>query len=90
MRRVDDVGFHPVSLPPQSLLPSLTRDLPRSSIFRSIELLNGWNGPLATNQLMFELLDAMPMVMVTWLFNVMHPGRYLPASPFTRRSKRSG
>lgn len=44
------------------------------SVYRTIELLNGWSGPIATNQTLFCVLDALLMVITIWLYNIVHPG----------------
>ena len=47
------------------LHPPLTPLSPSSSVYRTIELLNGWSGPIATNQTLFCVLDALLMVSTT-------------------------
>ena len=44
------------------------------SIYRSIELLQGWNGYLITHQIYFVVLDAVLMVLAVSVFNVLNPG----------------
>lgn len=50
------------------------------SIYRTIELLNGWTGPIITNQRLFELLDGMMIISSVATFNFIHPGIFLPAA----------
>lgn len=44
------------------------------SIYRSIELLQGWSGYLITHQIYFIVLDAILMVLAVAVFNVLNPG----------------
>ncbi|KAG8954528.1 hypothetical protein FRC03_011468 [Tulasnella sp. 419] len=48
------------------------------SVYRTIELLDGWNGSIISNQLLFNLLDGMPIVVAMVSLNVFHPGFLLP------------
>ncbi|KAG8927882.1 hypothetical protein FRC03_011467 [Tulasnella sp. 419] len=48
------------------------------SVYRTIELLDGWNGSIISNQLLFNLLDGMPIVVAMFSLNVFHPGYLLP------------
>jgi len=47
------------------------------SIYRTIELANGWNGPVITNQTWFDFLDALQIIMALSVLNVFSPGRLL-------------
>ncbi|KAG8934654.1 hypothetical protein FRC02_009481 [Tulasnella sp. 418] len=47
------------------------------SIYRTIELLDGWTGPIITNQSFFNLLDGMPITVAMYALNVFHPGPLL-------------
>ncbi|ELU43102.1 vesicle-mediated transport-related protein [Rhizoctonia solani AG-1 IA] len=54
------------------------------SIYRTIELLDGWTGPIITNELYFksiiyikDVLDGMPIVVAMYAINVFHPGLLL-------------
>ncbi|KAG8748533.1 hypothetical protein FRC10_003667 [Ceratobasidium sp. 414] len=49
------------------------------SIYRTIELLDGWTGPIITNQLYFNVLDGMPIVIAMFAINFFHPGYLLRA-----------
>ncbi|KAG8995735.1 hypothetical protein FRB94_008789 [Tulasnella sp. JGI-2019a] len=48
------------------------------SIYRTAELLDGWGGPIITNQTMFDLLDGVPVFLAMVALNVFHPGRLIP------------
>jgi len=50
------------------------------SIYRSVELLQGWNGYLITHQIYFVVLDGVLMVMAVAVFNVLSPGWLLNGS----------
>lgn len=47
-------------------------------VFRSIELSDGWDGPIATNENLTNLLDGLPMIIAVGIFNVIHPLFVLP------------
>jgi hypothetical protein len=48
------------------------------SIYRAIELLQGWSGYLITTQRYFIALDGAMMVLAVAVFNVVHPGWFMP------------
>ncbi|KAG8927881.1 hypothetical protein FRC02_007633 [Tulasnella sp. 418] len=48
------------------------------SIYRTIELLDGWNGKIFSNQRLFNLLDGVPIVIAMAILNVFHPAWLLP------------
>lgn len=48
------------------------------SIYRTIELLQGWRGYLITHEEYFVALDGAMMVAAVVVFNVVHPGWLLP------------
>jgi hypothetical protein len=48
------------------------------SIYRTIELLQGWHGFLITHEKYFIALDGAMMVAAVVVFNVIHPGWLLP------------
>ncbi|KAG8890011.1 hypothetical protein FRB98_001446 [Tulasnella sp. 332] len=48
------------------------------SIYRTAELLDGWGGPVITNQLLFDLLDGVPVFLAMVTLNIFHPGRLIP------------
>ena len=50
------------------------------SIYRTIELLQGWSGYLITHEGYFIGLDAALMLLAVAVFNFIHPGWFLPQS----------
>lgn len=50
------------------------------SIYRTIELLQGWTGYLITTQRFFIVLDGTAMVLAVSIFNLIHPGWFMPRS----------
>ncbi|OCF41128.1 hypothetical protein I317_05042 [Kwoniella heveanensis CBS 569] len=44
------------------------------SVYRSIELSDGWEGPIATNEPLFFGMDALLMALFIYLYAVIHPG----------------
>jgi len=48
------------------------------SIYRTIELLQGWNGYLITTEIFFVMLDGAMMVPAVMVFNIIHPGWFMP------------
>jgi hypothetical protein len=48
------------------------------SVYRSIELIDGWEGAIMKKQTLFDLLDGMLMALAVWIFNIVHPGWFLP------------
>ncbi|RAK96468.1 RTA1 domain-containing protein [Aspergillus ibericus CBS 121593] len=48
------------------------------SIYRTIELAQGWSGYLITHQTYFIVLDGVMMVLAVAVFNIFHPGWLLP------------
>jgi len=47
------------------------------SVYRTIELLDGWGGPIITNQTLFNCLDGIPIVLAMATLAVFHPGRLI-------------
>ncbi|KAG8970773.1 hypothetical protein FRC05_011724 [Tulasnella sp. 425] len=47
------------------------------SIYRTIELLGGWNGAIFVNEKLFNALDGMPIFVAMFVLNVFHPGRFI-------------
>ncbi|KAG8785163.1 hypothetical protein FRC15_001879 [Serendipita sp. 397] len=47
------------------------------AIYRTIELNDGWDGSIITNQALFNWLDGMPITVCTYTFNLFHPGPLL-------------
>ncbi|OJJ51641.1 hypothetical protein ASPZODRAFT_442865 [Penicilliopsis zonata CBS 506.65] len=48
------------------------------SIYRTIELSQGWTGYLITHQVYFVVLDGVMMVLAVVVFNFVHPGWFMP------------
>ncbi|KAG8995391.1 hypothetical protein FRB94_009182 [Tulasnella sp. JGI-2019a] len=48
------------------------------SIYRTAELLDGWGGPIITNQIMFDTLDGVPVFLAMVTLNIFHPGHLIP------------
>ncbi|KAG9123027.1 hypothetical protein FRC07_000342 [Ceratobasidium sp. 392] len=47
------------------------------SVYRTIELTDGWNGTIISTEKWFNWFDAMPIVVAMVTFNVFHPGYLL-------------
>ncbi|KAJ5692793.1 hypothetical protein N7462_002216 [Penicillium macrosclerotiorum] len=58
------------------------------SIYRTIELSQGWSGYLITHESYFIALDGAMMIAAVAVFNIIHPGWLLPASSESPSSKR--
>lgn len=58
------------------------------SIYRTIELSQGWSGYLITREKYFIALDGAMMVVAVAVFNVLHPGWLLPGQEKTLHLKR--
>lgn len=48
------------------------------SIYRTVELLQGWSGYLITHEVYFVGLDGVLMLLAVAVFNFVHPGWFLP------------
>lgn len=48
------------------------------SIYRVIELLDGWTGPIISNEMLFCVLDGLMVLLATLVFNFIHPWWFLP------------
>ena len=46
-------------------------------IYRTVELLGGWNGYIITHEVYFACLDGLPMVITFIAFNIFHPGLFI-------------
>jgi len=44
------------------------------SIYRTIELLDGWTGRIIQTEVYFNVLDAMPITLALFTMNLLHPG----------------
>lgn len=47
------------------------------SVYRTVELLQGWDGYLITREVYFVVLDGAMMVAAVGVFNAVHPGWFL-------------
>jgi len=76
-------GLQRLTAPVKSLIFGLTLTTVLvyvRSIYRTIELLDGWGGPIITNQTLFDCLDGVPIFLAMVTLNVFHPGRLIPAA----------
>lgn len=48
------------------------------SIYRTVELLDGWTGPIISNEALFCALDGLMVFLATAIFNAIHPMWFLP------------
>lgn len=55
------------------------------SIYRTIELSQGWSGYLITTERFFIVLDGLMMVLAVGVFNIFHPGWLLPDDSQAKR-----
>jgi hypothetical protein len=55
------------------------------SVYRTIELTDGWNGRIITTEIYFNTMDGAMIVLAMYCLNVLHPGRLL--GPFTSIEK---
>lgn len=53
------------------------------SIYRTVELLQGWSGYLISHENFFIAQDALLMLVAVVVFNFIHPGWFLPAQKET-------
>jgi len=56
------------------------------SIFRTIELLGGWNGKVYSNETLFNVLDGMPIAAAMFTLLIFNPGRLIPTGKEARRA----
>ncbi|KAF8163848.1 RTA1-like protein [Crassisporium funariophilum] len=47
------------------------------AIYRIIELNDGWNGPIISNELLFNVLDGAMIILAIYTLNIAHPGLLL-------------
>ncbi|KAJ5171846.1 RTA1-domain-containing protein [Penicillium capsulatum] len=57
------------------------------SIYRTIELVQGWDGYLITHESYFVWLDGVMMILAVAVFNIFHPGFLLPSSSASTKIK---
>ncbi|WWC69039.1 uncharacterized protein I206_102975 [Kwoniella pini CBS 10737] len=53
-------------------------------IYRSIELVQGWDGYLITTEMYQNILDGLMMLIAVGIYNFIHPGYLLPRKKFWR------
>lgn len=76
---IDAADLHPVRFSSLRVLAvRMLIFLRHRSVYRSVELLNGWEGPIIKMQTLFDILDGMLMCLAVWIFNIVHPGFFLP------------
>lgn len=56
-------------------------------IYRCIELLDGWHGDLLTHEVYLETLDGLPMLILVFSLNVLHPVIALGVQPSLGRGR---
>ncbi|EEP82546.1 predicted protein [Uncinocarpus reesii 1704] len=86
-------AIHPPSYPWRPLLYCVYAGLALITIriiYRLCEYAQGVHTPLAKNEAAFYVLDATTMVIALFLFNIVHPGRFLvgPESEFPKKEKK--
>ncbi|TFK53021.1 RTA1-domain-containing protein [Heliocybe sulcata] len=47
------------------------------SVYRTVELSDGWNGPIISTQVYFNVLDGAMIVLASYTLNILHPGYLL-------------
>lgn len=50
------------------------------AVYRTVELTDGWNGPIISNELYFNVLDASMIILAIYTVNLFHPGRLVMPS----------
>lgn len=63
----------------QATLQEVVLILQSRSIYRTIELSDGWNGRIITTELYFNVMDGAMIVASMYCLNIFHPGRLLGA-----------
>ena len=61
-------------------LPEVVLIFQPRSIYRTIELIDGWNGRIITTELYFNVMDGAMIVASLYCLNIFHPGRLLGPS----------
>ncbi|KAJ3543830.1 hypothetical protein NM688_g5815 [Phlebia brevispora] len=51
------------------------------AVYRTIELADGWNGPVISTQVYFNVFDGAMVTLAMYTLNVFHPGRLLFSQP---------
>ncbi|KAF8161694.1 RTA1-like protein [Crassisporium funariophilum] len=57
------------------------------AIYRTIELNNGWDGPIISDELLFNVLDGAMIVLAIYTINIAHPGLLLAEPDSQSRGK---
>ncbi|KAI0078296.1 RTA1-like protein [Panus rudis PR-1116 ss-1] len=57
------------------------------SIYRTIELVDGWDGPIISTQVYFNVLDGAMIVLAIFTLNIFHPGIVLHGLNVTQQDK---
>ncbi|PPQ64037.1 hypothetical protein CVT24_008850 [Panaeolus cyanescens] len=60
------------------------------AIYRTIELEDGWNGSIITNELYFNILDGAMIVLAIYTLNFVHPGIFLEKGITGEDDKKAG
>lgn len=74
--RVPPIVEHKAKILLAAMLFSTTLIFVRS-IYRTIELLDGWHGPIIANETLFWVLDAIMVFLAMATFNFIHPNQFL-------------
>lgn len=53
------------------------------SVYRTVELSQGYTGPLATTEGFFYGLDTLPLALAVFVYVPFWPGRFIPRTPKT-------
>ncbi|KAJ3485777.1 hypothetical protein NLI96_g4729 [Meripilus lineatus] len=56
------------------------------SVYRTVELAQGYHGTLATTEAYFYALDTLPLFLATVIYIPFWPGRYIPSYPGAQKS----
>jgi hypothetical protein len=56
-------------------------------IFRVVEFAQGRDGPIQANEVYIYAFDTVPMLIVQWLFNVIHSGMVLPSDAVLKKGE---
>jgi hypothetical protein len=75
---------------PRAHLHSVVLILQSRSIYRTIELSNGWNGRIITTELYFNVMDGAMIVASMFCLNILHPGALLEHDDFINSYSSTG
>ncbi|EIM90022.1 RTA1-domain-containing protein [Stereum hirsutum FP-91666 SS1] len=59
------------------------------SVYRTIELADGWNGTVITTQVYFNVFDGAMITLAMYTLNIFHPGFLLPQPTLTQKKTAS-